>query len=132
MNGSRMSRRQVTIGSGIAAALGLTALGISLPRFLGHRYRQTPYDDLLGQLIDREQSVKVGKVAFDEISAPSGIIDFTPKAPVVAKELRTRMGRRTFAEATNADLAQSDLMEVRGWVLPRTLVLLSVLAYIES
>ncbi len=54
MSARGYSRRSVAVGGGIAAALGLTALGITMPRLFGRRYPQTPYDDLLAQLIDRD------------------------------------------------------------------------------
>ena len=126
------SRRSVAIGGGIAVALGLTALGVSLPKLLGHRYRPTPYDDLLARLVDRDAAAKLGKVACDEQAAMSGGGDFTPKAPAIARELRKRMERRTLAEVTRSDLAQGSLHEVKGWVLPDTLVRLSMLASLES
>ena len=36
------SRRAVTIGGGIAAALGIAALGVTVPGLLHKRYRHTP------------------------------------------------------------------------------------------
>jgi hypothetical protein len=122
------SRRAVTIGGGIAAALGIAALGITVPRLFGRHYRRTPYDDLLSLLIDREAAIRVGQVAAK--TASDGVLH--PDAAGLAKALRQRMERRTLAEVTNSDLAQAMVLEVKGWVLPQTLVMLSVLAALES
>jgi len=122
MSDRGFSRRAVTIGGGIAAALGITALGVTVPRLLRRRYRQTPYDDLLSQLIDRDAAAKVGL-----------IVDGRSEPQTIAPELRRRLGRRTLAEVTNADLAEGKLTEVKGWVMPATLVLLcSLAASVES
>ncbi len=111
----------MTIGGGIAVALGLTAVGVTVPRLFGKHYRKSPYDDLLAQLIDRDAAAKVGKAALQG----GGIF---PDPADLARELRGRLERRSLADVTASDLDQSNLVEVRGWVLPQTLVLLSVLA----
>ena len=118
------SRRAVTVGGGIAAALGLAAIGITVPRLFGHHYRKTPYDDLLAQLVDRGEAVKVGSAALDGMGKVT--------AAKLATEIRPRLDRRTLLEATNSDLAESKLAEVHGWVLPETLARLCVLAALES
>lgn len=123
MSDTGFSRRAVTVGGGIAAALGIAALGITVPRLFRRHYPRTPYDDLLVQLIDRDEAVKVGQWVADQLHAPPRL---GPKA--LAKTLRSRMERRTLAEVTNSDLAQGRLSEVKGWVLPETLVLLCLLA----
>jgi hypothetical protein len=117
MSDNGFSRRAVTIGGGIAAALGITALGVTVPRLLRHRHRQTPYDDLLSQLIDRDAAAKLGAQ-----------LDRQGEPQAVASELRRRFERRTLAEVINADLAEGKLTEVKGWVMPATLVLLCGLA----
>ncbi|HJW42279.1 MAG TPA: hypothetical protein VJ476_13775 [Rhizomicrobium sp.] len=126
------SRRAVTIGGGIAAALGIAALGITVPRLFGRHYRRTPYDDLLSLLIDREAAKRVGQAAIETAAAHSFEGVLRPDPAGLAKALRQRMERRTLAEVTNSDLAQGSLLEVKGWVLPETLVMLSVLAARES
>ena len=110
-----MKRRDVI--AGIAAA-GL-ALAAGLYRFTDlfvKHYPPTPYDDLLGQLTDREQAAKLGAkvTGFD--------------APAQAAQLRTSMQGRDLATAVDADIAASRMMEVDGWVLPGTLVQLCALA----
>lgn len=126
MSGKGLSRRAVAIGGGIAAALGLAAIGITVPRLFGHHYRPSPYDDLFAHLIDRDAAVKVGRAVLD---AQPG---HAPKRAELASLLRQRLGRRTLTEIANADLAQGRLAEVHGWVLPETLVLLCVLTALES
>ena len=131
MSDKGFSRRSVTIGGGIAAALGIAALGITVPRLFGRHYRKTPYDDLFALLVDRDAAVKVGQ----PVAARLGSLDILPpkaKAKDVARTLRSRLERRTLAEVTNSDLAQGRLIEVNGWVLPETLVLLCLLAAWES
>lgn len=124
MNERGFSRRAVAIGGGIAAALGITALGVTVPRLLGRRYRQSAYDDLFAQLVDREAAVRVGRSVLARGTA------FNIKA--VGRDLRQRLERRTLHEVTDSDLAQSSLTEVEGWVLPSTLALLCALAAEES
>ncbi|MEJ1970615.1 MAG: hypothetical protein WDN03_18605 [Rhizomicrobium sp.] len=119
------SRRAVTIGGGIALALGLGALGLSVPSLLRKRYRASAYDDLLDDLVDRDAAIKVG-AAFRAQTAAK------PEPQALGKALRHRLERRTLADVTGSDLAQSRMLEVKGWVMPETLVLLSVLASEES
>jgi hypothetical protein len=119
------SRRAVAIGGGVAVALALGAIGVTVPLLLPRRYRSTPYDDLFAQLIDREAAVKVGNAALDNGTA-------RPTASDLGKELRQRFERRNLAEVANSDLAQGKLSEVKGWVLPESLTLLCVLAAEET
>ncbi|HEY0302414.1 MAG TPA: hypothetical protein VGC36_13800 [Rhizomicrobium sp.] len=111
------SRRAVTVGGGIAAALGLAAIGVSVPRLFGKHYEKTPYDDLLGKLIDRETAARLGHGA----DAPADV-------KTLAATLRQRLDHRTLAQATQSDVAAGRLAEVKGWVLPQTLTQLCVLA----
>ncbi len=122
------SRRAVTIGGRITAALGIAALGVTVPRLLGRHYRQSAYDDLFAQLSDRDAAVRVGHAILD--AAPKGGASFDVKA--AARDLRQRLERRSLREVTDSDLAQSNLAEVAGWVMPSTLVLLCTLAARES
>ncbi len=118
-----LSRRSVTIGGGIAAALGIAALGVTVPRLLGKHYRQTPYDDILGQLKDRDAAARLGQAATGPAKLdPAGL----------ARNLRRRLERRTLADVTDSDLAQNHLVEVHGWVLPETVVLVSILAATQN
>jgi hypothetical protein len=128
MSGPGYSRRAVAVGGGIAAALGLTALGVTMPRLLGHRYRRTPYDDLLAQLVDREAAVRLGQGVDEQIASYPNIDSRLPEPAEMAKGLREYMRGRSLADVTKTELAQGKLIEVKGWVLPETLVLLSLLA----
>jgi hypothetical protein len=132
MSGKGFSRRSVAIGGGIALTLGLGALGVSLPRWL-HRYRPSPYDDLLGQLVNRDAAATVGTAALagDALSGVGGLGN-NASAAHLATELRHRLERRSLAEVTDSDLAQGKLSEVKGWVLPETLVVLGALAAAEA
>ncbi len=115
------SRRAVTIGGGIAVALGLTAIGVTVPHLFGKRYKPSPYDDLFAKLVDRETAAKVGHAA-----------DVPRDAKGLATALRQRLNRRSVAQVTQADLAEGRLAEVKGWVLPQSLVLLCALAAAED
>ncbi|MBS0471245.1 MAG: hypothetical protein JSR60_09250 [Proteobacteria bacterium] len=109
------TRRMVAIGGSITAALGLAALGLTVPRLLGHR--KTPYDDLLNQLTDRDAAIRLGRVS-------PAVID---KAEM-AEALRQRLTHHSLQDVTAADVAAGRIVEVKGWVLPETLVELCSLA----
>lgn len=132
MSEKRFSRRAVTIGGGIAAALGIAALGLSVPRWLGKRYAKSTYDDLFAQLVDRESAVKVGQAAIETMETNGGPNHLLPSYAALANDLRHRLSRRTLADLTASDLAGGKLLEVHGWILPETLVLLSMLAASED
>ena len=123
MSEKRFSRRAVTIGGGIAAALGIAALGLSVPRWLGKHYAKSQYDDLFALLVDREAATKVGKPAALYLADDPR---FT--ARMLAAELRERFKGRTLAQVTAADIANGKITEAEGWVMPTTLWLLCVLA----
>lgn len=120
MKQKRISRRTMVAGGGIAAALGATALGLTLPRWLGRRYAPTPYDDLLAALVDRDAAAQVGTVARASLPAFS--------ARAAARELRQRFEQRNLAEVIDADIKQGRMAEVGGWVLPDSLAQLCTLA----
>ena len=120
MRDPRISRRTMVAGGGIAAALGATALGLTLPRWLGRRYAPTPYDDLLEALVDRDEAARVGTVA--RASLP------TFSARAAARELRQRFEQRNLVEVVDADIKQGRMAEVGGWVLPDSLAQLCTLA----
>ena len=120
MNESRISRRTVVAGGGVAATLFAVALGLTLPKLFGRRYAPTPYDDLLAQLVDRDEAARVGAVV--RIAEPG----FNAKA--VARELRQRFEQRNLAEVSDADIREGRVAEVNGWVLPESLAQLCTLA----
>ena len=120
MNEPRISRRTVVAGGGVAATLFAVALGLTLPKLFGRRYAPTPYDDLLAQLVDRDEAARVGAAV--RIAEPG----FNAKA--VARELRQRFEQRNLAEVSDADIREGRLAEVNGWVLPESLAQLCTLA----
>ena len=115
-----ISRRGVMTGvvaAGVAAALAGTF------RFLhpfSRRYPPTPYDDLLGQLTDRETAARLGTTML------AGIPGFDLKA--MAAKLRARLGARGIGEAVQADASADALRDVGGWIVPETLALLCAVA----
>jgi hypothetical protein len=120
MKQARLSRRTMVAGGGIAAALGATALGLTLPQWLGRRYAPTPYDDLLATLVDRDQAARLGDVA------RSALPKFSARA--AARELRQRFEQRNLAEVLDADIREGRIAEVGGWLLPDSLAQLCTLA----
>jgi hypothetical protein len=109
--------RRLVIGGAAAAGAALAA---SLYRFTDlfvKHYRPTPYDDLLGQLTDRDQAARLG-------ANVSGTFDVQSQAA----RLRSVLQGRSLADAANADLAAGRMAEVQGWILPQTIVSLSALA----
>ena len=120
MKEPRVSRRTMVVGGGVAATLFAAALGLTLPRLFGHRYAPTPYDDILAQLVDRDEAARVGAAV--RIAEPN----FNAKA--VARELRQRFEQRNIAEVSDADIREGRMAEVSGWVLPESLVQLCTLA----
>jgi hypothetical protein len=124
MSGPRYSRRAVAVGGGIAVALGLTALGVTVPRLLHHRYRPSPNDDLFAYLVDRDAAVRVGKAVI--FAGPNDV------GTDLAAALRHRLKGRTLADVTHEDLAKGLLVEAKGWVLPATVGFLAMLAAQES
>ncbi len=120
MSDSRVSRRTMVLGGGVAATLFAAAFGLTLPRLFGRRYAPTPYDDLLATLVDRDEAIRLGTVA--HVAEPA----FNAKA--AARELRQRLERRTLAEVLDADIKERRIAEIGGWVMPDSLAQLCLLA----
>jgi hypothetical protein len=120
MKRSGVSRRTMMAGGGIAAALGATALGLTLPRWLRRRYAPTPYDDLLDRLVDREAAARVGQAVRDSVA--------TLDDKKIARELRQRFEERALPEVLDADTAEGRIAEAGGWVMPMSLAELCALA----
>jgi hypothetical protein len=104
--------------AGIVAAGAALAAGVYrfTDLFVKH-YPPTPYDDLLGQLTDRGQAARLGAKAAD-----------APDAQGLATGLRAALQGRDLPAAANADIAAGQMVEIGGWVLPRTVAWLSMLA----
>ncbi|OAI44933.1 hypothetical protein AYO42_03850 [Rhizomicrobium sp. SCGC AG-212-E05] len=110
-----MNRRALLAGLAAAGA----ALAAGMYRFTDifvKHYPATPYDDLLAHLDDREQAARLGAA----VRHPSD-------ANTLASRLRASVPGDLEA-AVQADITAGRLTEVRGWLLPQTLVLLSALA----
>ena len=103
-------KRRTAIG-GAAAALLLAAGGAAWKlHIFGKHYPPTPYDDLLGQIVDREAAARLGRIVIRERPG------LTPQS--VAGLLR-RTGLN-FAAQARRDAGQGHLMEAAGWVLPES------------
>jgi hypothetical protein len=118
---SAVSRRPVL--SGILAACGIAVVGgvaYEAPRWSRRRYKPSPFDDLLANLPDRQNAARVG----------AAVIAETPgfNADRTARELGKSLAAATLADALSADLSQNRMIEVRGWILPKTLADLCALA----
>lgn len=110
-------RRPLLIALG--AALGVGAVGGALYEagFIGHRFHSAAgYEDLLSGLADRDAANRLGAAVLDETGSF--------QTGQVAHELRKRIAHRPLAAVLAADLADANLVEVGGWVLPETLTLL--------
>ena len=110
-----MRRRDVI--AGIVAAGAAVAAGVYrfTDIFVKH-YAPTPYDDVLGLLLDREQAARLG-----------AHVSQSPGPAALAGRLRASL-KPGLAAAAEAEVAQGLLVEVDGWVLPQSVALLAALA----
>jgi hypothetical protein len=125
---TRIARRPVL--ASLCALLGLGIAGTLIyegPRLLGRHYPRTKYDDLLDQLPDRESAAKLGHAAIAQMETHTDVYPLFD-VKTVARELRDGPGKGSIARATEADIAQARLLEVQGWVLPRSLVAVTLIA----
>jgi hypothetical protein len=90
-----------------------------LPFVLRHRYRRTPYDDLLSKLRDRDSSVAFGRAA--NASAPG-------TADAIAGLLRQRLIQDSLQTVSARELSQGHVLVAGGWVVPESLALICALA----
>ena len=110
-------KRRTLIGGVVAAGAAVAAGLYRFTDLFVKHYPPTPYDDLLGQLTDREQAAKLGAKA-----------PLTSDAQSQAARLRASLQGRDLATAANADIAAGRLVEVDGWLVPQTLAELCALA----
>jgi hypothetical protein len=110
-----MKRRNVLAGLAIAAAGLATGAAWKFLLFCKH-YPRTPYDDLLGQIVDREPATLFGRAA-----APS-----FPAAPILAADLR-RDGH-TLSTRAASEPAAGRVQEVDGWLVPQSVAQYAALA----
>ena len=112
-----MKRRNLL--SGLGAAL-LAAAGGAAWRFhlFWHHYPPTPYDDLLGQIADREPARAFGQAALKAMPA-------TTAASLALQLRRDRLGLNARAAL---DPQTGELAEVQGWLVPKSVALYAALA----
>jgi hypothetical protein len=123
-----VSRRPLL--AGLVAVLGLGAAGAvvyEIPRLFGRRYPRTKYDDLLDQLGDRESAAKLGRASLAELNAINDTAPAFDPAQAAA-DLRKGPGKGSLVQTVDADLALGRLIEIHGWVLPLSLVMVSSIA----
>jgi hypothetical protein len=111
-----MKRRSLIAGVAAAGAVLAAGLYRFTDLFVKH-YPPTPYDDLLGQLTDREQAAMLG-----------ARVEGTSDAQSQAARLRAAMQGRSLTAAASGDIVAARMVEVDGWVLPQTVAWLSALA----
>ena len=117
---TKPDRRVVIGGVAVLGAAVLAAAGYEASRLIGKHYPPTPYDDLLGQLSDREQAKQVGRAfltAHPNFSAAGA-----------ASALRRHIGKRPLQTVLEGEIAQGQLTEAGHWVMPQTLAGLCALA----
>ena len=103
-----MNRRSVMAGMGAA----LLALGAGVWRFGVKHCPDTPYDDLLDQVQDREAAAALGETTRE-------------KAPVLAARLRAA---KPLAVQAAADAGAGRTVEISGWVVPKSVADYAALA----
>lgn len=109
-----MKRRSVLAGLAAAAA-GLAGTAWKF-RWFGKHYPPSPYDDLLGQIVDREPAAVFGRAAAKSFA----------QAPVLAADLRRR--DLTLAERAAEDPLKDRVAEVEGWLVPQSVAQYAALA----
>jgi hypothetical protein len=117
-----MISRRTVVASGLAA-LGVGAVTLAIVEgstLFRSRYKPSPFDDLLTQLPDRDNAAVLGK----SVLAQDGYFD----TQATASRLRASLKDTTLADAMKSELGRHDVLEVHGWILPRSLVQLSALA----
>ena len=112
-----MNRRSVMAGLAavVAAAAGGAAWKLHLFK---KRYAPTPYDDLLGQIVDRDAAARLGAAvtqAHPDLTAQN-----------LAQRLRQPANSLTWRAARDA--GQNRLIEAGGWIVPESVGLYSALA----
>jgi len=114
-----MKRRNILAGLAVAAA-GLATGAAWKFRFFGKHYPRTPYDDLLGQIVDREPAIIFGQAAAKSL----------PDAASLAADLRR--DRRTLATRAATEPAPAQIREVDGWLVPQSVAKYAALAALAS
>lgn len=110
-----MNRRVLIAGLAAAGAAVAAGLYRFTDVFVKH-HPATPYDDLLTHLPDRDQAKRLG-----------ALVRGAPDANAIAARLRGAMPDGLTA-AAKSDITAGRLVEVEGWLLPQSVVLLAALA----
>ena len=112
-----MNRRNVIGG---LAAVAIAAIGGAAWKFhiFAKRYAPTPYDDLLGQIVDREPAARLGAVALRTM----------PGFNLQKLAADLRQPGRELARRAPLDAGQNRLFEADGWVLPESVARYAALA----
>ena len=104
--------------AGMAAAVVVVAGSAAWRLHLfGPHYPPTPYDDLLGQIADREPARIFGQAALDAMPGAT-----------VASLARTLRGQGALAALAASDPARDRVTEVSGWVVPESVARYAALA----
>lgn len=110
------TRRGIILGAGGLLAAVAAGLYRFTDIFVKH-YPPTPYDDVLAQVVDREQAAVLGRHV-------PGPFDIQREAAV----LRTRLAGSTLKSAVEGDIATGRMTEVDGWIVPQIVAQISALA----
>ncbi|HEY3637166.1 MAG TPA: hypothetical protein VGK90_03360 [Rhizomicrobium sp.] len=109
---------KVLAGGAVVAVAGAALW--EAPKFLASRHPASPYDDLLAQLPDRENAIRIG-AAF--LGTQPGF-----DAVKTAQALREKLASHNLQAVLENELAKAQVGEAHGWVLPQTLIALCALA----
>ena len=102
--------------AGLAALLAMAGGAAWQFRLFAKHYPPTPYDDLLGQIVDREPAIIFGQAARKSL----------PGASLLAAQLR-RDGRKLRDRAA-LEPGEAQIAEVAGWLVPQSVALYAALA----
>ena len=111
-----MKRRSVIAGVAAVGAAAAAGLYRFTDLFVKH-YPPTPYDDLLVQLVDRQQASRLGARLAD-----------APDASTLAAQLRTGLKPGSLGAAAEADAAAGPGTEGEGRGVAQTFALRSAVA----
>jgi hypothetical protein len=117
-NGQASPARRNVIG-GLAAVAVATLGGAAWKlNWFGKHYAATPYDDLLGQIVDREPASQLGAVAVRKM--PGFNLDkLAARLRQPGQDLKTR---------ARLDAGQNLVVEAAGWLVPQSVALYAALA----
>jgi hypothetical protein len=113
-----MKRRTLLLGSGAALVAAGGAAWVMKP--FRKQYPPSPYDDILAKVDDREWAAKFGVLAL------AAMPDFT--ANNGAARLRPLLNRGSLSQVAMRDAEAGRLMEIHGWLVPESIVLMAALA----